>query len=87
MTIIAFTLLFAAAGLFALASIAVTVHRYGATALHLRQALRACPTERELRFVITEIRVPPSQDARILRPDFGARPRARSAPARPRAAA
>jgi hypothetical protein len=87
MITIALTLLFGCAGLFALASIALTLHRYGASALRLHQALRACSQERELRFAITELFVAPAQGARILRPDFGARNRDRLAPARLRAAA
>jgi hypothetical protein len=87
MIAISLTLLFTCAGLFALASIGLTLRLYGASALRLRQALRDCSQERELRFAITELLVAPAQAARILRPDFGARNRVHLAPARLRDAA
>jgi len=89
MTTIAFTLLFASSGLFALVSIAATLHRYGSAALRLRQALGTCSGEREVRFALTDLRTSFTQEAKVLRPVFGAGPRARGrlAPAPLRAAA
>jgi hypothetical protein len=89
MTAIAFPLLFAAAGLFAVLSIALGLFRFAPAALRLRQALSACPIARELRFAITELHVEFAEEANVLRPDFAARARttARLQPAPLRAAA
>ena len=91
MTAIALTALFTSAGLFALAAIAATLHRYGASAVHLHKAHKACPQERELCFAITEFQVSLPEKAKILRPNFGARvgvrARARWEPAQLHAAA
>ena len=87
MITIAVFLLFAAAGLFAFAAIAGTVHRYGPAVLRLREALRGYSEDQELRFSVTELRVALAKEARILRPDFGASPRLRPQQAQLRAAA
>jgi hypothetical protein len=87
MTAIALTLLFTSTGLFALASIAATLHRYGASAVRLHKAVRASAQERELRFAITEFRVTLAEKAQILRPDFEARATAPWEPAQLHAAA
>jgi hypothetical protein len=91
MTTIALNLLFVSAGVFAILSIAASLHCYGATALCLHQALKVCPGERQLRFAITDLGTHVTQEAEILRPVFGTRTRAaarvRPAPVRLRAAA
>jgi len=70
MMTIAFTILFASAGLFACGAIAVSVLSYGPEVQRIRNALRACVAEREVRLVITEYRPAARQAADVLRPDF-----------------
>jgi len=80
MTAIAFPLLFAAAGLFAVLSIASGLHRLAPAVLRLRRTLSACPTERELRYTITDLHVSLAEGSKILRPDFAARSRITARP-------
>lgn len=87
MMTVAITLLFAFTGLFAFASIAGSLLRYGPSALRLREALRACSGEQELRFSVSEHQAVLARGARILRPDFGAKVRSHPAPKQLRAAA
>lgn len=54
---LALTMLFAAAGIFALASIVREWRRHGAQAFALRGELQRAPLMREFRFTVTELKV------------------------------
>jgi hypothetical protein len=77
MVAVLLTALFAATGLFAVATISASWHRYGAAVRTLRTALAACEPQREVRVRITEVRV--SRSATVLRPAFTATARNRPA--------
>lgn len=81
MTALLLSALFAASGLFALATMAGSLCRHGRAALALRQELTACNERRELRLRVTETTV--RATATVLRPDFkaGRRPWSRALPA------
>jgi hypothetical protein len=73
MTVIAPTLLFASAGLFAAWSMVFSARRNGPAALRLQRALRAVRVETVVRYTMTDLREVRAPDARILRPDFTVR--------------
>jgi len=85
MTALLLSALFAASGLFALATIHHNWRRYGAVAAALRGELRACAEWREVTVTITAIKVHPG-GATILRPDFKGRRSPTPMPALPAAA-
>lgn len=80
MTAILLSTLFTAIALFAVASIAASVRRYGPAALLIARQSRPCPQSRDVRWSVrkTEVR---TAGATILRPEFGVRAAAR--PPRP----
>ncbi len=51
------TVLFAAAAIFALATIVAEVRRFAGQAVSARQQLRRCPEHREFRYRVTELKV------------------------------
>ncbi|MCB2061721.1 MAG: hypothetical protein R3E09_17820 [Novosphingobium sp.] len=64
--------LFTASAALAIASIAVSLHRYGPASLHLRKQLSECPQHMVVRWKVTTVASRPV-GAQILRPDFRAR--------------
>jgi hypothetical protein len=88
MTMIALSLLFASAGLFAIYAIVLAAYRHGPAALRLRQALGSPRVDTVVRFTMRDLRVARAPAARILRPDFAGRAEViRPGPAPLRAAA
>lgn len=67
--------LFATSGVFALASIAHSFRRYGASASALREELRTCSEWREVRITTRTVEVCLGGGAVILRPAFRVRTR------------
>lgn len=65
---LALTLLFAAAALLSLVAIGVTARRYGRRALALHGALQQCPSGRNFRVRVVEVRARPSARVIAIRP-------------------
>ena len=77
MTAMLLTALFAACAALALASIFVSLHRYGPAALRLRCQAHACPETLTVRWSVTQVNVHVAS-ATVLRPDFAVRAVARA---------
>ena len=77
MIAIVLSTLFTAAALLAVLTIANSLHRHGRAALALRSELTRCAEMREM--CVTRREVTVRSTATVLRPDFTARPAARSA--------